>query len=92
MFFTVISYNLTKRNWNTQMNKNTMIAIAAIAAAISFISGGLAINKLSNNESSVIHKTRSGSFIIQKNLKGEEQIYQVLELPGNVPSFVTPRD
>jgi hypothetical protein len=71
------------------MNKNTMIAIAAV---ISFISGGLAINKLSNNESSVIHKTRSGSFIIQKNLKGEEQIYQVLELPGNIPSFVTPRD
>ena len=69
------------------MNKNTMIAIAITA---SFISGGVAISKFSANDSNIIHKTRSGSFIIQKNIKGEEQIYQVLELPSNVTSFVTP--
>ena len=90
MFFTVISYNLTKRNWNTQMN-NTQIAVIALSIALTcgFIFGATYTN---NDQASVIHKTRSGSFIIQKNLKGEEQIYQVLELPGNVPSFVAPRD
>lgn len=78
-----INYNYKEND----MNKNTMIAIAITA---SFISGGVAINKFSANDSNIIHKTRSGSFIIQKNIKGEEQIYQVLELPSNVTSFVTP--
>ena len=69
---------------------NTQIAIIALSIALTcgFIIG----NTFSNNDkASLIHKTRSGSFIIQKNLKGEEQIYQVLELPSNIPSFVTPR-
>ena len=35
-----------------------------------------------------IHKTGSGMFIIDKGIKGDERIYQVLELPTNVPSFV----
>lgn len=89
MFFTVISYNLTKRNENTQMNNNQIAVIILAALTCGFIIGATSTN---NDQASVIHKTRSGSFIIQKNLKGEEQIYQVLELPGNVPSFVTPRD
>ena len=38
-----------------------------------------------------IHKTGSGMFIIDKGIKGDERIYQVLELPTNVPSFVAPR-
>jgi hypothetical protein len=37
-----------------------------------------------------IHKTGSGMFIIDSSPKGE-RIYQVLELPTNVPSFVVPR-
>ena len=36
-----------------------------------------------------IHKTGSGMFIIDSSPKGE-RIYQVLELPTNVPSFVAP--
>ena len=68
---------------------NKQIAIIAFTA---FISGVISGYRFTGNEqSSVIHKTRSGAFIIQKNIKGEEQIYQVLELPSNVPSFVTPR-
>ena len=35
-----------------------------------------------------IHKTSSGMFIIDNSPKGE-RIYQVLELPTNVPSFVS---
>ena len=89
MFFTVISYNLTKRNENTQMNNKTAIIIILLAFTLGGFIGTTCTN---SDQASVIHKTRSGSFIIQKNLKGEEQIYQVLELPGNVPSFVTPRD
>jgi hypothetical protein len=70
------------------MNKKQILAIVLTALTCGFIIG----NTFSNNDQpSMIHKTRSGSFIIQKNLKGEEQIYQVLELPSNVPSFVTPR-
>ena len=37
-----------------------------------------------------IHKTGSGMFIIDSSPKGE-RIYQVLELPTNVPSFVAPK-
>jgi len=70
------------------MNNKQIAVIVLTALTCGFIIG----NTFSNNDkSSVIHKTRSGSFIIQKNLKGEEQIYQVLELPSNVPNFVTPR-
>lgn len=87
----LILYNQhIQNNYNykeNDMNKNTMIAIAITA---SFISGGAVISKFSANDSNIIHKTRSGAFIIQKNIKGEEQIYQVLELPSNVPSFVAP--
>ena len=68
---------------------NTQIAIIALSIALTcgFIFG---YTFSYNDKASLIHKTRSGSFIIQKNLKGEEQIYQVLELPSNVPSFVAP--
>lgn len=71
------------------MNNKTAIIIILLAFTLGGFIGATYIN---SDQASVIHKTRSGSFIIQKNLKGEEQIYQVLELPGNVPSFVTPRD
>ena len=69
------------------MNNKQIAVIVLTALTCGFIIGATYTN---NDKSSVIHKTRSGSFIIQKNLKGEEQIYQVLELPSNVPSFVTP--
>lgn len=68
------------------MDKNIIIVIAI---SISF---GFLMGFFTPQQAPAIHKTRSGSFLIQTNLKGEEQIYQVLELPGNVPSFVTPRD
>ena len=70
------------------MNNKQIAVIVLTALTCGFIIG----NTFSNSDkTSLIHKTRSGSFIIQKNIKGEEQIYQVLELPSNVPSFVTPR-
>ena len=68
---------------------NKQIAVIAFTAFIAGIISGYRFT--GNEQSSVIHKTRSGAFIIQRNIKGEEQIYQVLELPSNVPSFVTPR-
>ena len=70
------------------MNNKQIAVIVLTALTCGFIVGATYTN---NDHASVIHKTRSGAFIIQKNLKGEEQIYQVLELPSNVPSFVTPR-
>ena len=70
------------------MNNKQITVIVLTALTCGFIIG----NTFSNNDKgSLIHKTRSGAFIIQKNIKGEEQIYQVLELPSNIPSFVTPK-
>lgn len=69
------------------MNNKQIAVIVLTALTCGFIIG----NTFSNNDkASLIHKTRSGAFIIQRNIKGEEQIYQVLELPSNVPSFVAP--
>lgn len=78
-----INYNYKENDMN---NKTAIILILS-----AFTLGGfIGATYTNNDKSSVIHKTRSGAFIIQKNLKGEEQIYQVLELPSNVPSFVAP--
>lgn len=68
---------------------NNKTAIILILSAFT-LGGFIGATYTNNDKSSVIHKTRSGAFIIQKNIKGEEQIYQVLELPSNVTSFVTP--
>jgi hypothetical protein len=70
------------------MNNKQIATIALTTFIIGIFAG---TNYKNDSQSSVIHKTRSGAFIIQKNIKGEEQIYQVLELPSNIPSFVTPR-
>jgi hypothetical protein len=68
---------------------NKQIAIIALIAVMTGASVGAYLSK--DSHSVQIHKTGSGMFIIDKGMKGDERIYQVLELPTNVPSFVAPR-
>jgi hypothetical protein len=68
---------------------NNKTAIILILSA--FTLGGF-IGATFTKEGRVIHKTGSGMFIIDKGVKGDERIYQVLELPTNVTSFVTLRE
>jgi hypothetical protein len=65
---------------------NKQIAIIALIAVMTGVSIGAYLSK--DSRSVQIHKTGSGMFIIDKGMKGDERIYQVLELPTNVPSFV----
>ena len=66
------------------------VSIIALIAVMSGASVGAYLSK--DNRSVQIHKTGSGMFIIDKGVKGDERIYQVLELPTNVTSFVTLRE
>jgi hypothetical protein len=68
------------------MNKKQLAVIILTALTCGFIIG---TTFAKDNHSAQIHKTRSGDFIIDKSSKGDERIYQVLEMPTNVPSFVT---
>jgi hypothetical protein len=67
---------------------NKQISIIALIAVMTGASVGAYLSK--DSHSVQIHKTGSGMFIIDNAPKGE-RIYQVLELPTNVPSFVAPR-
>jgi hypothetical protein len=67
---------------------NKQLAVLILSA----ITLGGFIGAAYTKEGRVIHKTGSGMFIIDKGVKGDERIYQVLELPTNVTSFVTLRD
>ena len=67
---------------------NKQISIIALVAVMTGASVGAYLSK--DSHSVQIHKTGSGMFIIDSSPKGE-RIYQVLELPTNVPSFVAPR-
>ena len=65
---------------------NKQIAVLILSA---FTLGGFIGATYTKDTHAVqIHKTGSGMFIIDKGIKGDERIYQVLELPTNVPSFV----
>ena len=69
---------------------NKQIAVLILSA---FTLGGFIGATYTKDTHAVqIHKTGSGMFIIDKGVKGDERIYQVLELPTNVTSFVTLRD
>ena len=67
---------------------NKQIAVMIVTA----LTCGFIIGATYTKESHAvqIHKTGSGMFIIDSSPKGE-RIYQVLELPTNVPSFVASR-
>ena len=67
---------------------NKQISIIALVAVMTGASVGAYLSK--DTHAVQIHKTGSGMFIIDSSPKGE-RIYQVLELPTNVPSFVVPR-
>ena len=67
---------------------NKQIAVMIITALTCGFIIGTTYSK--DSHSVQIHKTGSGMFIIDNSPKGE-RIYQVLELPTNVPSFVAPR-
>jgi hypothetical protein len=65
---------------------NKQIAVLILSA---FTLGGFIGATYTKESHAVqIHKTGSGMFIIDSSPKGE-RIYQVLELPTNVPSFVS---
>ena len=67
---------------------NKQISIIALVAVMTGATVGAYLSK--DSHSVQIHKTDSGMFIIDNSPKGE-RIYQVIQLPTNVPSFVAPR-
>jgi len=67
------------------MNNKQIAVMIVTALTCGFIIG---TTYAKDSHSVQIHKTGSGMFIIDKGIKGDERIYQVLELPTNVPSFV----
>jgi hypothetical protein len=69
---------------------NNKTAIILILSAFT-LGGFIGATYTKESHAVQIHKTGSGMFIIDKGIKGDERIYQVLELPTNVPSFVVPR-
>jgi hypothetical protein len=73
------------------MNTSNVLATITITALLAFATGYATGQQ--NDGKVLIHKTRSGSFIIvnEGNAMGkgktEEKIFEVLELPTNQPSF-----
>ena len=68
---------------------NNKTAIILILSAFT-LGGFIGATYTKESHAVQIHKTGSGMFIIDSSPKGE-RIYQVLELPTNVPSFVAPK-
>jgi len=71
----------------TKMNNKQIAVLIITALTCGFIIGTIYAKDIHSVQ---IHKTSSGMFIIDTSAKGE-RIYQVLELPTNIPSFVAPR-
>ena len=73
------------------MNTPTVLACITITALLAFATGYATGTQ--DNGKVLIHKTRSGSFIIvnegnaMSKGKAEEKIYEVLEMPTNKKSF-----
>lgn len=79
-----IKFNVLLVTKGNKMDKKNVLAVLLIGLIIGFVIGA---KFMQDDKSFKLHKTRSGTFIIDDHDNKGSHIFEVLELPTNKTSF-----